>query len=198
MDRTHRWAKRSILAHKRNYDALKTQGLYGVVQGGRFTDLRQESARTLAAMDFDGFGIGGSFSKEDLGESLRVVNGIPPEDKPRHLLGIGEPEDIVAGVEMGCDTFDCVAPTRLGRTGTIYTHTHDGIRKLNLKKSEVQHDLGKPDEGCECYVCTNYTRAYLAHLFRAGEMLGPHLASLHNLYFIVNFTKQLRASILNQ
>lgn len=197
MDRTHRWAKRSILAHKRNYEALQKQGLYGVVQGGRFTDLRQESARTLAAMDFDGFGIGGSFSKEDLGESLRVVNEILPEDKPRHLLGIGEPEDIVAGVQMGCDTFDCVAPTRIGRTGTIYIHTHEGIRKLSLKRSEVQHDLGKPDEGCDCYVCTNFTRAYLAHLFRAGEMLGPHLASIHNLHFIVNFTKQLRASILN-
>ncbi len=197
MDRTHRWAKRSILAHKRNYEALQKQGLYGVVQGGRFTDLRQESARTLAAMDFDGFGIGGSFSKEDLGESLRVVNEILPEDKPRHLLGIGEPEDIVEGVQMGCDTFDCVAPTRIGRTGTIYIHTHEGIRKLSLKRSEVQHDLGKPDEGCDCYVCTNFTRAYLAHLFRAGEMLGPHLASIHNLHFIVNFTKQLRASILN-
>ncbi len=197
MERTHRWAKRSILAHKRDYDALQKQGLYGVVQGGRFTDLRQESARTLAAMDFDGFGIGGSFSKEDLGESLRVVNEILPEDKPRHLLGIGEPEDIVAGVQMGCDTFDCVAPTRIGRTGTIYIHTHDGTGKLNLKKSEVQHDFGKPDEGCDCYVCTHYTRAYLAHLFRAGEMLGPHLASLHNLYFIVNFTKQLRQSILS-
>lgn len=197
MDRTHRWAKRSILAHKRNYEALQKQGLYGVVQGGRFTDLRQESARVLSAMDFDGFGIGGSFSKEDLGESLRVVNEILPKDKPRHLLGIGEPEDIVAGVQMGCDTFDCVAPTRIGRTGTIYTHTHDGIKKLNLKRSEVQHDLGKPDEGCDCYVCTNFSRAYLAHLFRAGEMLGPHLASIHNLYFIVNFTKQLRASILN-
>lgn len=197
MERTHRWAKRSILAHKRDYDALQKQGLYGVVQGGRFTDLRQESARTLAAMDFDGFGIGGSFSKEDLGESLRVVNEILPEDKPRHLLGIGEPEDIVAGVQMGCDTFDCVAPTRIGRTGTIYIHTHDGTGKLNLKKSEVQHDFRKPDEGCDCYVCTHYTRAYLAHLFRAGEMLGPHLASLHNLYFIVNFTKQLRQSILS-
>lgn len=197
MDRTHRWAKRSVLAHKRNYDALKTQGLYGVVQGGRFLDLRQESARTLSDMDFDGFGIGGSFSKADLGESLKVVNEILPEDKPRHLLGIGEPEDIVAGVHMGCDTFDCVAPTRLARTGTLYIHTHDGTGKLNLKNAQYQKDLGKPDEGCDCYVCTNYTRAYLAHLFRAHEMLAAHLASIHNLYFIVNFTKKLRESILS-
>lgn len=196
MDRTHRWAKRSVLAHKQDYEALKKQGLYGVVQGGRFLDLRKESAQVLSDMDFDGFGIGGSFTKEDLGESLRVVTEILPEDKPRHLLGIGEPIDIEAGVRMGCDTFDCVAPTRLGRTGTIYAHTHEGISKLNLKKTEYQKDLGKPDEGCDCYVCTHYTRAYLAHLFRANEMLAAHLASIHNLYFIVNFTKKLRESIL--
>lgn len=196
MDRTHRWAKRSILAHKHNYDALKKQGLYGVVQGGRHLDLRSESARTLSDMDFDGFAIGGSFTKEDLGESLRVVNEILPEDRPRHLLGIGEPEDIQAGVYMGCDTFDCVAPTRIGRTGTIYTHTHEGIKKINLKNAQYTHDLGKPDERCNCYVCAHYTRAYLAHLFRAGEMLGPHLASLHNLHTIVIFTKELREKIL--
>lgn len=197
MERTHRWAKRSLLAHMRNYDAQQRQGIFGVVQGGRFLDLREESARTLSAMDFDGFGIGGSFSKEDLGEALAVVNDILPEDKPRHLLGIGEPDDITEGVLMGCDTFDCVAPTRIGRTGSIYAHTHEGIRKISLKNSDCQHDLGKPDHGCDCYVCTHYTKAYLAHLFRSHEMLGPHLASLHNLYFIVNYTKKLRESILS-
>jgi len=197
LERTHRWAKRSILAHKQNYTALKKQGLLGVVQGGRHIDLRQESARALADMDFDGFAIGGSFSKEDLGESLSAVNEILPEGKPRHLLGIGEPEDIVAGVRVGCDTFDCVLPTRIGRTGSIYAHTHEGIKKINLKNSQYKNDLGKPDEGCDCYVCTHYTRAYLAHLFRAEEMLGQHLASLHNLYFIVNFTKKIREEILN-
>ncbi len=197
MERTHRWAKRSLLAHSRNYEALQKQGIFGVVQGGRFLDLRQESARTLADMDFDGYGIGGSFSKEDLGESLRVVNDILPEDKPRHLLGIGEPEDISEGVMMGCDTFDCVAPTRIGRTGSIYAHTHEGIRKVSLRNSDCQHDLGKPDPGCDCYVCTNYTKAYLAHLFRSHEMLGPHLASLHNLYFVVNYTKKLRETLLS-
>ncbi len=164
MDRTHRWAKRSLLHHMRNHDALQKQGLYGVVQGGRHLDLRQESARTLAAMDFDGFGIGGSFSKDDLGESLSVVNDLLPEDKPRHLLGIGEPEDILSGIRNGCDTFDCVAPTRLARTGTIYAHTHEGIKKLNLKNAHFTRDLGKPDEGCDCHVCTTYSRAYLAHL----------------------------------
>jgi len=196
MERTHRWAKRSIMAHKQNYDALKKQGLYGVVQGGRYLDLRQESARTLAAMDFDGFGIGGSFSKDDLGDALRAVNEILPEDKPRHLLGIGEPEDVTEGVALGCDTFDCVAPTRIGRTGTIYERTNSGHKRTNLLNNQYQRDFSKPDESCDCYVCQNYTKAYLAHLFRSREMLGPHLASLHNLYFIVNFTKRLREEIL--
>lgn len=198
MERTHRWAKRSIMAHKQNYQALKKQGLYGVVQGGRHLDLRQTSARTLAAMDFDGFGIGGSFTKADLGEALRVVNEILPEDKPRHLLGIGEPEDITEGVRLGCDTFDCVAPTRIGRTGTIYERTNEGHKRTNLLNAKYQRDFSKPDEACSCYVCSNYTKAYLAHLFRAGEMLGPHLASLHNLYFIVNFTKGLREEMLGR
>jgi len=198
MDRTHRWAKRSIMAHKQNYEALKKQGLYGVVQGGRFLDLRSESARHLANMDFDGFGIGGSFSKEDLGESLRVVNENLPENKPRHLLGIGEPEDIIEGVRLGCDTFDCVAPTRIARNGTIYEHKRGGIVKTNLRKTEYQRDFSRVDEGCNCYVCENYTKAYLAHLFRSGEMLAGHLASIHNLYTIVNFTKKLREDILMQ
>lgn len=196
MDRTHRWAKRSILAHKRNYDALKKQGLYGVVQGGRYLDLRAESARVLSDMDFDGFGIGGSFSKDDLGEAIRVVNEILPEDKPRHLLGIGEPGDIREGVALGCDTFDCVAPTRIGRTGTIYETTNEGHKRTNLLNQKYIRDFSKPDESCDCYVCQNYTKAYLAHLFRSQEMLGPQLASLHNLYYIVNFTKKLREQIL--
>ncbi|MEX0930777.1 MAG: tRNA guanosine(34) transglycosylase Tgt, partial [Candidatus Paceibacterota bacterium] len=171
MERTHRWAKRSILAHKQNYDALKKQGLYGVVQGGRHLDLRKESAQVLSSMDFDGFGIGGSFSKEDLGDSLKVVNENLPPEKPRHLLGIGEPDDILQGVQLGCDTFDCVAPTRIARNGMIYIHTNDGIKKANLKNSKYQRDYSQLDEGCDCYVCTHYTKAYLAHLFRAQEML---------------------------
>lgn len=209
MDRTHRWAKRSIMAHKQNYEALKKQGLYGVVQGGRYTDLRQESARTLSAMDFDGFGIGGSFSKEDLGDSLKVVNEILPEDKPRHLLGIGEPEDIVEGVLQGCDTFDCVAPTRIGRTGTIYVATgkmvtskcgritYPETTKINLNNKKFSTDYSVLDPLSTGYVATTYTKAYLSHLFRAKEMLGPQLASIHNLHYIVNFTKTLREQLLN-
>ncbi len=208
MDRTHRWAKRSILAHKQNYEALKKQGLYGVVQGGKYNDLRQESARVLSDMDFDGFGIGGSFSKDDLGDSLRVVNEILPEDKPRHLLGIGEPEDIVQGVLMGCDTFDCVAATRIGRTGTIYvmtsefkttpcgTFTYPVTTKVNLNNAKYRTDQTVLDPLSTGHIAQTYTKAYVAHLFRAGEILGPHLASIHNLNFIVNFTKNLREQLL--
>lgn len=201
MDRTHRWAKRSILAHKQNYDALKKQGIFGVVQGGRHLDLRQQSARALAAMDFDGFGIGGSFSKEDLGEALQVVNEILPEAKPRHLLGIGEPEDIIAGVLQGCDTFDCVAPTRLGRTGTIYTQTDTEnewglptFKKINLLNAAFTRDMS-PLDASDSPVNV-YTKAYLQHLFKSKEMLGPHLASIHNLWTIVNYTKNVRKMLL--
>jgi queuine tRNA-ribosyltransferase len=195
MERTHRWAKRSILAHKHNYSALQKQGIFGVVQGGRHLDLRAKSAQVLADMDFDGYGIGGSFTKEDLGAYLEVVNDNLPPDKPRHLLGIGEPEDIEIGVELGCDTFDCVAPTRIARTGTIYERDGGTHKRTNLHRSQYIHDFSKPDESCDCYVCSHYTKAYLAHLFRSHEMLGPHLASIHNLYYIVNFTKQLRESL---
>ena len=208
MDRTHRWAKRSILAHKQNYNALKKQGLYGVVQGGRFLDLRIESAKILSDMDFDGYGIGGSFSKADLYESLKVVNEVLPEEKPRHLLGIGEPEDIVLGVLNGCDTFDCVNPTRIARTGTIYVHTGEYkttdcgtftypiLEKINLRNKRYQNDFTNVDELSDGYVAKTYTKAYLAHLFKAQEMLGAHLASIHNLHTIVNFTKQLRNQLL--
>ena len=208
MDRTHRWAKRSVMAHKQNYDALKKQGLYGVIQGGQFLDLRQESARALSDMDFDGFGIGGSFSKADLGDSLRVVNEILPEAKPRHLLGIGEPEDIVQGVLMGCDTFDCVAPTRIGRTGTIYvmtgsmittpcgTFTYPETKKISVTNAKYKTDHTPLDPLSTGHVAQTYTKSYLSHLFRAGEILGPHLASIHNLHFIVNFTKNLREQLL--
>lgn len=200
MHRTHRWAKRSLLAHKQNYTAAATQGLYAVVQGGRHADLRRASAETLAEMGFDGFGIGGSFSKADLGESLRVVNEALPDDKPRHLLGIGEPDDILAAVAQGCDTFDCVAPTRLARNGTIYFHANDGstrsgITKLNLTRQRYQRDFSAVDECCECPVCTQYSKAYLCHLFRNDEMLGAHLATIHNLYTIVQFTSTIRAQI---
>ena len=212
MERTHRWAKRSLLAHKQNYSALKKQGLYGVVQGGRYLDLRAESAKVLGDMDFAGYGIGGSFSKADMGESLSVVNNILPENKPRHLLGIGEPEDIVEGVLLGCDTFDCVAPTRLARTGTIYIHTgrklttkcgtltYPELQKINLRHSTYQNDHSSLDALADNThtIAHRYSKAYLAHLFRSNEMLGAQLASLHNLTTIINFTNQLRLQIMEK
>lgn len=208
MDRTHRWAKRSVLAHKQSYEAIKKQGIYGVVQGGRFLDLRKESARILNDMDFDGFGIGGSFTKDDLGESIEVVNEILAEDKPRHLLGIGEPGDIVSGVLSGCDTFDCVAPARIARTGTVYVLTgkwltspcgtlrYPELQKINLRNEKYRRDFSLLDPLATNPIAQTYTKAYLAHLFRTNEMLGPELATIHNLAVIVGFTRNLREELL--
>lgn len=193
MDRTHRWAKRSLQAHRQNVKANAAQGIYGIVQGGRFEDLRIESARELAGMDFDGYGIGGSFSKWDILGILEKVNSVLPREKPRHLLGIGEPEDIFIGVAAGIDTFDCVLPTRNGRTGGVYSQ--DG--KYQITSSVYREDFGPLDEGCGCPTCTTYTRAYIHHLFRTKEMLGLVLLSQHNIYFLTTLTKNIRESILN-
>lgn len=193
MERTHRWAKRSLDAHHKNIEATKKQGLFGVVQGGRHRDLREESARVLGAMDFDGYGIGGSFDKDDMGTAVGWVNAILPEDKPRHLLGIGEPEDLFGAVENGCDLFDCVAPTRTGRNGTL--HTRDG--KINILNAKFVRDFAPVDDECDCYTCKNYTRAYLAHLFRSNEMLAATLASIHNLRFLIALVEKMREAILD-
>jgi queuine tRNA-ribosyltransferase len=193
MDRTHRWAKRSLLAHLGNSRAAGKQGLFGIVQGGRFADLRTESARALADMDFDGYGIGGSFSKHDILGTLDIVNSILPKEKPRHLLGIGEPEDIFVGVASGIDTFDCVIPTRNGRSGSVLTT--DG--RLNIDGASFIHDAAPIDSRCSCYACLNFTRSYINHLFRGKEMLGPMLASLHNMHFLVTLVRDIRASILD-
>jgi queuine tRNA-ribosyltransferase len=192
LDRTHRWGKRSLEYHK-SQKASESQGLFGIVQGGRYEDLRKESAEVIGAMNFDGFGIGGSFDKEDLHTAVKWVNEILPEDKPRHLLGIGEPEDLFLGVENGCDTFDCVAPTRLGRHGTIYTK--EG--KIHIGNARFAKDLEPLDQGCGCYACSKYSRAYISHLYKSREMLGPMLCSIHNLYFIVNLVKGMRKAILS-
>lgn len=191
--RTHGWAERSLRAHRGNIEKNTTQGIYGIVQGGRYADLRIESAQTLANMDFDGYGIGGSFSKFDILGILDKVNRELPKEKPRHLLGIGEPEDIFIGVEAGIDTFDCVLPTRNGRTGGIYTRAG----KIQIPNAEFADDFGPLDEACECHVCKNFSRSYIAHLFRSKEMLGPMLASEHNLYFLTKLTKNIRNSILD-
>ncbi len=193
MDRTHRWAQRSLGAHKANIEASTKQGLLGIVQGGRFQDLREESAKVISKMDFDGFGIGGSFTKEDMNTAVGWVNKILPEDKPRHLLGIGEPSDLFGGVENGSDLFDCVAPTRIARNGSLYTNNG----RINIFNTQFRNDLTPIDNNCLCYTCTNYTRAYIAHLFRSKEMFAATLASIHNLYFTVNLVNKIRQSILN-
>ncbi len=193
MDRTHEWARRSLRAHRGNFEKNKQQGIYGIVQGGRFADLRIESAKELANMDFDGYGIGGSFSKDDILGILDKVNSELPKEKPRHLLGIGEPEDIFIGVECGIDTFDCVLPTRNGRGGSLYTN--DG--KIIIQNQEFKEDFGPIDPECGCLVCKNHSRAYLQHLFRTKEMLGPILASMHNIYFLTHLTKKIRQSVID-
>ena len=202
LERTHRWAERSL----RHSNILKNVGmstdgpaLFGIVQGGREESLRKRSAEFIGKLDFDGFGIGGSFAKEDMETSVKWVNEILPKDKPRHLLGIGEPEDLFMGVENGVDLFDCVAPTRNGRGGTLYTSSG----KINIRNAEFREDVGPIDPGCGCEVCSprhggaGYSRAYLCHLFRAHEMLGGTLGSIHNLYFIINLVKRMRESILD-
>tara|TARA_B100001179_G_scaffold233016_2_gene228541 strand:+ start:949 stop:2205 length:1257 start_codon:yes stop_codon:yes gene_type:complete len=190
MDRTHRWAQRSLKRHE-ELDPENIQALFGVVQGGRFQDLREESARVLGEMNFDGYGIGGSFNKDDMAQAVGWVNSILPEEKPRHMLGIGEPMDIFAGVENGCDLFDCVSPTRVARHGRIYTA--DG--PIQIKNARFKRDWAPLEKGCECYTCQHYTRGYIHHLLRSKEMLGQTLGSIHNLYFIVKLVDDIRQSI---
>ena len=192
--RTHSWAKRSLDEHKRLGVSQATgmqQALFGVVQGGAYEELRKESATVLGAMDFDGYGIGGSFSKEDIGTAVRWVNEILPEHKPRHLLGIGEPLDILLGIENGVDTFDCVAPTRIARNGAIYTY--DG--RININNAQYRSDVSplSDDEG---WYTHKYTKAYVAHLFRSDEMLAATLASIHNLKFLTTLCEDAREHII--
>ena len=208
MERTHEWAKRCLEEHKKQGERSKENGvraLFGIVQGGRHEDLRKESARVIGKMklesgeEFDGFGIGGSFDKDDIGTAVHWVNEELPEDKPRHLLGIGEPIDLILGVANGVDTFDCVAPTRIARTGAAYVYPspeNGNVARLNLLNSQFKEDLGPLDPTCECDTCKNYSRAYIAHLFRAKEMLGATLLSVHNLHFLVHIVKRLRKAII--
>ena len=195
--RTERWAERSLNEHKKHCDDLGYhQNLYGVLQGGRWEDLRRSTARKLGAMDFDGYGLGGAFLKEDLGDILRWCNEELPIDKPKHLLGLSHPDDIFVGVEMGADTFDCVAPTREARHGKIYTM--DG--NINLRKFA---DSCEPlDAECDCATCrADWTRGALRALWRSGDTEKKaeyyKLASVHNVRFIVRLTEQIRQAILD-
>ena len=195
--RTERWAKRSLDEHMKLRDTLGyRQSLYGVLQGGRWEDLRRSTAKKLGEMPFDGYGLGGAFLKEDLSEILRWCNEELPENKPRHLLGLSHPDDILNGAEMGADTFDCVAPTREARHGKIYTKYGD----INLRKFKDSNLL--LDEGCDCPTCkAGYTRGELRDLWRSGdgELKSKFyaLASIHNLRFIIRLTEQIREAIQN-
>lgn len=201
LERTERWAKRSLSEHLKHRDDLGyRQNLYGVLQGGRWEDLRRQTAHNLSTMQidgigFDGFGLGGAFLKEDLGEILRWCNEELPTNKPRHLLGLSHPDDILIGAEMGADTFDCVAPMREARHGKIYTR--DG--NLNLRKFA---NVGKVlDPGCDCPTCREgWTLGSLRAMWRSGDPEQKRkyyrLASAHNLRFIVRLTEEIRAAIL--
>ncbi len=169
------------------------QSLFGIVQGGRHEDLRKASAKSIGEMDFDGFGIGGTFIKEDMATAVRWVNEVLPEEKPRHLLGVGEPLDMFLGVENGCDTFDCVAPTRMARNGALYTRQG----KINILNAKYRNVMSKIDDNCECYTCSNFTAGYLSHLFRAKEMLAATLATIHNLHFLNTLMSEMRQSIID-
>lgn len=193
MDRTHRWAERSLKAHRQNLEANKKQAIFGIVQGGRHHDLRKESAKETASMDFDGFGIGGSFSKEDMDGALQAAIPELPEGKPRHFLGIGEPTDVLTGIAEGMDLFDCVAATRIGRHGSIYTRR--GIK--HLKGAEFKDDYGPLDPEMIIPGIEGFSRAYVSHLIRSKEMLGSVIASTHNLGFIVKLVDGAREALHN-
>ena len=199
MKRTHAWLDRCVVEHERlEKEALAAgkpeQYLFAVVQGGDFNDLRAESAKYAASKDVDGFGIGGVFTAEGMAEMLDTVNSILPEDKPRHLLGMGqEPIDLFVGAEHGCDTFDCVGPTRMARNGSLYTL--DG--RINIKNAKFRDDFTPIMEDCDCECCKNYTRAYLHHLFKTDEITAKVLASIHNERFVVRVVDNIREAILN-
>ena len=196
---THDWAERCLVEHEKlNAEHEKagenSQALYGVVQGGEFEDLRKQSAEFFAQRNFDGYGIGGMYTADQGKVMLPIMNSILPENKPRHWLGMGaEPIDLFVGVENGIDTFDCVAPTRQARNGALYTH--DG--RINIMNAKYRNDFAPIDAECDCWTCQNHMRAYLHHLFKAGELSAYTLATIHNERFVVRLCDQIRSSILD-
>ncbi len=194
LERTRLWAARCIAEHERLSEVRSHkpyQALFGVIQGAQYEDLRRKASSDLGAMDFDGYGIGGALEKENLGTIVRWCSEELPEEKPRHLLGISEPDDIFTAIENGADTFDCVSPTRVARTSAVYTQ--DG--RINISGARYKRDFTPILDGCDCYTCANYTRAYLHHLFKAKEMVGATLASIHNERFIVKLVDDARLAI---
>lgn len=184
-----RWAERCKQAHEGN-----TSALFGIVQGGMYTELRHQSAAGLTALGFDGYAIGGLSVGEPEDERNRILDetlSVLPDDKPRYLMGVGRPEDIVEAVRRGVDMFDCVIPTRHARTGFLYTRC--GI--IKIRNSRYQDDIRPLDEECSCYTCRNYSRSYLRHLDKCGEILGARLNTLHNLHFYQDLMRDIRTAI---
>lgn len=196
LERTRLWAIRCIEEHFRLTEERSHrpyQALFGVLQGAQYEDLRRKAARDLGAMDFDGFGIGGALEKENLGIIIRWVCEELPENKPRHLLGISEPDDLFEAIKTGADTFDCVSPSRVARNAAIYTR--DG--RYNLTGAKYRRDFGPLDPDCTCYTCQNYSRAYLRHLYKAKEMLFSTLCTIHNEHFVVSLVDEIRQSMVD-
>ncbi|MBX0315054.1 tRNA guanosine(34) transglycosylase Tgt [Planomicrobium chinense] len=190
VERTSRWAERCMEAHARKKD----QGLFGIIQGGEYEDLRKQSARDLVSLDFPGYAIGGlsvGEPKDVMNRALEFTTPLLPADKPRYLMGVGSPDSLIDGAIRGVDMFDCVLPTRIARNGTLMTSTG----RLNIKNAAFKRDFTPIDEKCDCYTCTNYTRAYVHHLIRADETFGIRLTSYHNLQFLLNLMKQVRQAI---
>ena len=188
-ERTLRWAKRGLDAHSNS-----NQSLFGIVQGGEYTDLREYSAKETVKLGFDGYSIGGTSVGEGKDVMYKMIEDAVkflPEDKPRYLMGVGDPIDILEGVERGIDMFDCVLPTRLARHGNAFTRTG----KINIKNSKFKEDFTKIDDTCDCYTCKNYTKAYVRHLITCGESLGGRLLSIHNIRFLIKLTEEIRDSI---
>ncbi|MEM4702185.1 MAG: tRNA guanosine(34) transglycosylase Tgt [Archaeoglobaceae archaeon] len=196
LERTHRWAIECL----KSYD--RSQAIFGIVQGGEYKDLRLKSAEFISSLEFDGYGIGGSLgkSKQDMHNILEWVIPILKPDKPRHLLGIGAVEDIFNCVERGVDMFDCVSPTRWARRGHLYISPASGGNvenkfRIHIKNAEFREDERPIDEQCDCFVCKNYSRAYLHHLFISNELTYFRLSSYHNVYFMIKLMEEIRKSI---
>jgi len=191
VERTLRWAKRGQDAHTR-----EDQALFGIVQGGEFADLREMCAKELAAMDFPGYSIGGTSVGEPKDVMYQMIDDSVkwlPEDKPRYLMGVGNPIDLIEGAMRGMDMFDCVLPTRVARHGALMTH-HG---RININNEKYKYDYTPLDDMCDCYTCRNYTKAYLRHLHKSDELFGKSLLSIHNVAFLLNLAKDIREAIQN-
>jgi len=188
-ERTLRWAKRG-----KDVFNNERQSLFGIVQGGEYEDLRKYSAIETVKMDFDGYSIGGTSVGEDKDTMYKMIDyAIPylPKDKPRYLMGVGDPLDIIEGVIRGVDMFDCVLPTRIARHGNAFTRNG----KINIKNAKFKEDFTPIEENCDCYACQHYTKAYIRHLIVANETFGQRLLSIHNIRFLTKLTEDLRISI---